>query len=473
MQQPPGLADCEVSGKQEMTTAPYPEVSNELLSAYIDEAVSEDERRLIESAVAQDPDVAWRLESLRATVRLLHELPVVSLPRSFLLTPQQVSQAEGKSAVVAVLPQEAKRALSGLAPESPVEKKHTTDHGPHANAGGFWSDLWHGWMQLWQGGNPALRNAMAAGFAALLVLLLAPRFFAAPSLPAVSEMQTVVSQAPASAREVMRETETVEEPAAEEPAAEEPAALAAVQANAQDGARIISSTTTEAAAKTAGETDSAATISAAAGSAADVIVLSDAASAAAEAAPADASIAAQPTVLIAPAPAMAEGMTLAQSPAGASVLDEMQSQAGSSATEAASAAPAAPASVVESAPASAVPASEPDTVLAAAADATQSDPVSETAAFGIESSAAAVVASPLPLPPAAEAAAEEEAVAVALESEPQASNLEDATGLVVTPAGEVGALTAWLPLLLQTGLWLAALATLVFGLLWWRSRRAS
>ena len=52
-----------------MTTAPYPQVTNELLSAYIDEAVTEEERRLVEHAVAEDADVAWRLESLRATVR--------------------------------------------------------------------------------------------------------------------------------------------------------------------------------------------------------------------------------------------------------------------------------------------------------------------------------------------------------------------------------------------------------------------
>lgn len=76
-----------------MTTAPYPQVTNELLSAYIDEAVTEEERRMVEQAVAEDADIAWRLESLRATVRLLRELPALSLPRSFVLTPEQIRQA--------------------------------------------------------------------------------------------------------------------------------------------------------------------------------------------------------------------------------------------------------------------------------------------------------------------------------------------------------------------------------------------
>ena len=84
-----------------MTTAPYPQVTNELLSAYIDEAVTEEERRLIEQAVAEDVDVAWRLESLRATVRLLRELPALSLPRSFVLTPEQIGQAAPATEAVA------------------------------------------------------------------------------------------------------------------------------------------------------------------------------------------------------------------------------------------------------------------------------------------------------------------------------------------------------------------------------------
>ena len=178
MQQPPGSAGCKVSGKQEMTTAPYPQVTNELLSAYIDEAVSEEERRLIESAVAQDPDIAWRLESLRATVRLLHELPALSLPRSFLLTPEQAGQGERAPLAVAVMP-EAKRVQPGrVAPQASPAREE-----------GFWRKLWRGWMQLWQAGNPALRNAMAASFAALLVLLLAPRFVAAPSFSAPSSSE--------------------------------------------------------------------------------------------------------------------------------------------------------------------------------------------------------------------------------------------------------------------------------------------
>jgi anti-sigma factor RsiW len=83
-----------------MTTARDPEITDELLSAYIDEDISDDDRRLIEQAAADDPDIAWRLATLRETVRLLHELPALALPRSFLLTPEQVGRLSIDPAVV-------------------------------------------------------------------------------------------------------------------------------------------------------------------------------------------------------------------------------------------------------------------------------------------------------------------------------------------------------------------------------------
>ena len=150
-----------------MTTAPDPQVTDELLSAYIDEAVSEDERRLIESAVAHDPQIAWRLESLRATVRLLHELPALALPRSFVLAPEQV---------IGTAPGVVRGPAGSVAPNgAPAQTRGETNQRRQAEAdtgGGFWQELWRGWGRFWQAGSPALRNAMAASFAVLLVLLM-------------------------------------------------------------------------------------------------------------------------------------------------------------------------------------------------------------------------------------------------------------------------------------------------------------
>ena len=63
----------------------YPIITDELLSAYIDNAVSDDERAAVEAAIANDLEIAWRVESLRSTVSLLGQLTDVPLPRSFTL----------------------------------------------------------------------------------------------------------------------------------------------------------------------------------------------------------------------------------------------------------------------------------------------------------------------------------------------------------------------------------------------------
>lgn len=65
------------------TSLPHSQITDELLSAYIDGNVSESERSLIESATQHDREVAWRLETLRQTVQLLRALPQIALPRSF------------------------------------------------------------------------------------------------------------------------------------------------------------------------------------------------------------------------------------------------------------------------------------------------------------------------------------------------------------------------------------------------------
>ena len=58
-------------------------VGLELLSAYLDGEVTDEERAQVETHLAVSP--AWRdeLDSLRWTVSLLRELPDLPLPRSF------------------------------------------------------------------------------------------------------------------------------------------------------------------------------------------------------------------------------------------------------------------------------------------------------------------------------------------------------------------------------------------------------
>ncbi len=66
----------------------------DLLSAYLDDAVTGPERAQVEQHVAESPEAAAELESLRQTVALLANLPPVAAPRPFTLTAADVGQAE-------------------------------------------------------------------------------------------------------------------------------------------------------------------------------------------------------------------------------------------------------------------------------------------------------------------------------------------------------------------------------------------
>lgn len=127
-----------------MTQNRYPQITDELLSAYLDEAVTDEEKRLIERALIAEPSVAWRLESLRQTVQLLRAMPQISLPRSFTLNELPVAASP---AIVA--PTSLNR--RPVAPEP----------------AGFWA----AWRNFWQLGSPMLRNAAAVSFALFLVLM--------------------------------------------------------------------------------------------------------------------------------------------------------------------------------------------------------------------------------------------------------------------------------------------------------------
>ncbi|MEZ4675627.1 MAG: hypothetical protein R2932_15460 [Caldilineaceae bacterium] len=58
-----------------MSLSRHPQVTEELLSAYLDNMVSAEERTLVERAIADDPQIAQQLVQLRHTVQLLQSLP--------------------------------------------------------------------------------------------------------------------------------------------------------------------------------------------------------------------------------------------------------------------------------------------------------------------------------------------------------------------------------------------------------------
>jgi anti-sigma factor RsiW len=70
-------------------------ISDELLSAYIDRQIGEAELQRVEKALAAEPAVKHRFETLQATVNLLNNTPDVVAPRAFVLSESQVLAAGG------------------------------------------------------------------------------------------------------------------------------------------------------------------------------------------------------------------------------------------------------------------------------------------------------------------------------------------------------------------------------------------
>ncbi len=192
-------------------------IPDELLSAYIDGLVTEEERARIEAAMAADPEIAWQVETLRQTVRLLSELPPVPLPRSFVLTQAQVAD---------VLME--RQALASVSLPTPA---------PSPSRGRLFAFL--------QGGNPLWRNAAAVA-AVLFLLLLAGEFAqlspfqqSAPQYPGAGEAVAVVQEAPPREEPQSGEAQVESAPPASEatsaPALRSVAAMPA-QGSSSDGA---------------------------------------------------------------------------------------------------------------------------------------------------------------------------------------------------------------------------------------------
>lgn len=66
---------------------------DELLSAYLDDELSDRERERLEAQLAADADLRSDLEALRRTVTMTRDLPTLSAPRNFILSPSMVEQA--------------------------------------------------------------------------------------------------------------------------------------------------------------------------------------------------------------------------------------------------------------------------------------------------------------------------------------------------------------------------------------------
>ncbi|MCB9158483.1 MAG: hypothetical protein H6644_01275 [Caldilineaceae bacterium] len=173
-------------------------ISDELLSAYLDNAVTAEERALVEDAIARNPDVAWRLSSLRYTVALLRQLPELHVPRPFTLQESQVAAwgEHGEAAIRESVANSAGRRR---------EPVHTS----------WWTRV----RIFWQAGNPVWRNAAAACATLLLVLFVG------------GEMLAPVTVSPTNMLPL-----TTADIAGDVPMQQSEPAVAAVEAPAGDGA---------------------------------------------------------------------------------------------------------------------------------------------------------------------------------------------------------------------------------------------
>ncbi len=70
---------------------PLPSRDSNILSAYLDDEISPQERARLEDRLQQNPDLRGELEALRRTRLILRAAPKVRAPRNFTLTPEMVA----------------------------------------------------------------------------------------------------------------------------------------------------------------------------------------------------------------------------------------------------------------------------------------------------------------------------------------------------------------------------------------------
>ncbi|MCX6045294.1 MAG: hypothetical protein NT075_09280 [Chloroflexi bacterium] len=227
-----------------MTSSRYPQITDELLSAYIDDAITKEEKAIIETAMIDEPAIAWRLETLRYTITLLNSLPAVTLPRSFAISELQATShigaqtgaRAGRATVVAQAP--AWRIQAGL------------------------HNLGESWRNFWQIGNLFLRNAAAVSLAIFLVLVVSNEFVATAGLPNTQVMRQSSSAVTAVASNAQSgEVQKIQSTAIAQAPTTDPRPLAATAIASQPESARIQATSASAA---VGPLDSQATNSSAA-----------------------------------------------------------------------------------------------------------------------------------------------------------------------------------------------------------------
>lgn len=93
----------------------------ELLSAYIDDALTAEERRDLEARLRAEPALQRELDTLRQTVALMRALPERKAPRDFTLTPEMVAQADGaRTEASQAAPQTGPRIMPRNVPRRPI-----------------------------------------------------------------------------------------------------------------------------------------------------------------------------------------------------------------------------------------------------------------------------------------------------------------------------------------------------------------
>lgn len=162
-------------------------ISDELLSAYIDGAVTNQEKATVEAATSADPSLAWEVESLRRTVELVQALPPIVLPRSFALREDQVAD---------VL---AERRAKSVAANAPAAARSPRQQSAAPSRQNFWSEF----LAFFNSGNLLLRNASAvAGILFVVVLVTAPGLTqSSSSMPVSVQSQAELFASPGSLSE--------------------------------------------------------------------------------------------------------------------------------------------------------------------------------------------------------------------------------------------------------------------------------
>jgi len=175
-----------------MTVSRHQPMNEELLSAYLDNEVTDEERALVEAAIAADPAIAWQVDSLRQTIHLLQELPALTLPRAFTIE-AIVTEAKRQEAIRTPAPNMGAPNMGAPNMGAPnIGKKPAfAQQASNEDQTGDW---WQWLQQIWQGGNLPLRNAAALAFTLMLVLLVSNRFVAPYQPPGSQENTPIIIQ---------------------------------------------------------------------------------------------------------------------------------------------------------------------------------------------------------------------------------------------------------------------------------------